>query len=124
MATKKDIAQLLDGGEMVTVRWPGSGELEISIERHMIDDAISEWEKLGRAARRQNFSSVKREMKRVTRLMEQGSAHPQELSGLVADIALFIGHELVHSDGERWLVKGPTGDDILGQEYCSAKKAH
>lgn len=111
MVTKETVAALFAHGQMVTVKWPGSGELIVGLQRHMIDDAMAEWEKLSADDRGRRMRSVQKAIKRATKRVKNGKATQHDTEELAADIALFIGHELVHADGERWLVKSPTKFD-------------
>ena len=115
MVTRETVARLIDTGEMVTVRWPESGDLRVSLQRHMIDDAMVLWPTLEPSDRNRRMGSVRKAIKRTTKKIKQGRATGKDSDDLAADVALFVGHELVYADGERWLVKGPTSADILHQ---------
>lgn len=111
--TRETVAALLDAGQIVTVSWPGSGDIRISLQRHMIDDAMAAWSKLEVGDRAQRMGSVRAAIKRATKRMKQQRAASREIDELAADVALFVGHELMFGDGEKWLSKNPTRDEIL-----------
>lgn len=113
MVTRETVAALIDAGQMVTVKWPGSGDMFISLQRHMIDDAMVVWGELAAADRMQRMGSIRKALKRATKRIKQGRASAREHDEFAADVALFVGHELVYADGERWLSKGPTSADVL-----------
>lgn len=58
MVTKETVAALFAHGQMVTVKWPGSGELIVGLQRHMIDDAMAEWAKLSADDRGRRMRSL------------------------------------------------------------------
>ena len=98
--------------KLVSVKWPGSGDMAISLERHMIDNAMTEWCKLETLDRLTRMQSVRRSIKRTTKRLKKNRATQTEVDDLAADIALFIGHELAYGDGEKYLIKGPGLDDF------------
>jgi len=101
-----------DEGRVVSFTWPGSGDLQIGLERHMIDDAMQRWAAMDAGDRASAMASVRRAMKRTTKRLKQNRAKPAEMDALAADIALFVGHELIYADGEKWMVKNPPRSNL------------
>lgn len=116
---KQAVLKAHDEGRLVHCTWPGADSLAISLERHMVDDAMTEWRRLDADDRWQRMQSIRKEIKRITKRMKQKRASPKEMDGFAADIALFIGHELLYADGERYLIKGPTRQEIESYDRTS-----
>lgn len=53
------------------------------------------------------MASIRAAIKRTVKRMKQKRATGKEMDDLAADIALWLGHELVFADGEKHLIKGP-----------------
>ena len=111
MKSEQDIRDALvqahNDGRLVTCRVPYGGDLAIALERHMVDQAMTEWNGKPEPARRSAMVSVLKEIKRVVKRMKQQKATGADMDGLAADVALWLGHELMFADGERHLIKGP-----------------
>lgn len=112
MNTQARIIDAYENGKMVNCRWPGSGQSMLGIERKQIDEAMTIWSAMPEHVRDQRMASVRREMKRGSKRLHRGTASQAEVDNFAADVALWLAHELVFGDGERWLVKGPSANDV------------
>lgn len=110
MNVQAKLVAALDEGRLVSCKWPKSGDLFISLERHMIDQAMALWAGLDDADRGRRLISVRRAIERATKRLKKNRTNSREMDALASDITLFLAHELVYGDGERWLVKGPGRD--------------
>lgn len=108
----KRVQQLLAADAMVTCRWPDSGDLKISLERAQIEEAMALWIDVDETERQARMASVRQTIDHTTKRLKNGQAEPDEVDALAVDIALFLGHELLHADGEHWLVRNPAPQDI------------
>lgn len=104
-----------DEGQLVSCRIPGGGNISIALERHMVDQAMAAWKGIPPADRERTFASVSRAIKRGVKRMKQKRARPAEMDALAADIALWLGHELVFADGEKHLIKGASRTMLAGE---------
>lgn len=109
------LEKLMAEGELVSCKWPGCGPLTITIQRSMLEEAMNEWLTISLESRLRTLQSVRSAIDRATRRVQSGKAKNKDMDHLAADIALFIGHELVYSDGEKWLVKNPPIDIFRGR---------
>lgn len=102
-----------DENRLVTCKFPGGGNLSISLEKHMVEQSMRSWkDEIPPAERQRTLSSVMRAIKRVTKRLKKDIATQRERDELAADIALWLGHELMFSDGERHLVKGVARSEL------------
>lgn len=97
---------------LITCRVPGGGDMCIALEKHMVDEAMRVWRAMAEAERIGTLSSVRFAIKRVVKRMKQKRATGEEMDGLAADTALWLGHQLLFADGERYLVRGPNFEDL------------
>lgn len=118
MSTKQAILDAYQNGTMVNCRWPGSGDMMLGITRNQIDGAMALWAAMDADMRARRMESVRREMKRGTKRVKSGRATQSQANNLAADVALWLSHEMVYGNGERWLIKGPTVKEV--QEMFAA----
>ena len=104
-----------DDGRLISCRFPGSGKIAISMERHMVDEAISYWSKEDHGQHSFVLGSIMRAIKSTTKRLKKRKATPAQMDALAADIALWLGHAMLHGDGENYLVKGPKPTDLQKQ---------
>ena len=102
-----------DENRLVSVRIPSGDGLVIALERHMVEDAFAQWEGMGIARRASAFASVCRAVKAGVKRVKRNRASADDMDALAADLALWIGHELLYSDGEKHLAKGPDRNSLL-----------
>lgn len=108
MSVIAKVAAMLRAGDGVTCTWPGSGDMMITLERRMVDDAIAQWTlRDDEAGRERAMTSIRKAIKRANKHIERGTMTQKGANDMASDIALFLGHELMFSDGEKWLVKTP-----------------
>jgi len=101
------VAEMLRSGDGITCKWPGSGDMIITLERRMIDDAFVQWKLRDEAGRERAMASIRKAIKRANKHIERGTMTQRKANDMASDIALFLGHELMFADGEKWLVKTP-----------------
>lgn len=113
------LVQALDEKRLIACRFPGGGDMTIALERHMVDQAIEAWRTryTTPGERRKALDSVRGAIKRTAKRMKQNRACGNEIDAMAADIALWLGHELLFADGERYLIKGPSREDLLGKPH-------
>ncbi len=102
-----------DEDRLVSVAIPHGDGLVIALERHMVEDAFKQWRGMGRARRASAFASVCRAVKAGVTRVKRNRATADDMDALAADLALWIGHELAYSDGEKHLAKGPDRNSLL-----------
>ncbi len=108
MSVIAKVAAMLRAGDGVTCTWPGSGDMMITLERRMVDDAIAQWAlRDDEAGREPAMASIRQAIKRANKHIERGTMTQRKANDMASDIALFLGHELMFADGEKWLVKTP-----------------
>ncbi|MGE3712228.1 MAG: hypothetical protein AB7G35_21485 [Hyphomicrobiaceae bacterium] len=110
---KAKLVQAARDGKLISFTYPYAGKHAISVDRHMIDDAMRAWMDLREDDRDGVYASVIRNIKSVGKRMKKKIATPQQMDGLAADCALWLAHQLLFADGERHLIKGPSADDLL-----------
>ena len=113
MTIAEKLIKAHDEKRLVSCKIPYGGDLVIALERHMVDHAIDEWRRTREGVRHFSMLSVLKTIKHTVKRMKRGRATGKEMDELAADVALWIGHELLFSDGEKHLVKGPTREDLL-----------
>jgi hypothetical protein len=99
---------------LVSCRIPRAGDLCISFERHMVEQAMHCWKDMTPRARRIGNASVRLSIKRGVRRMRAG-AHkiPQkDMDALASDVALWLAHEILFADGEKHLIKNPSKETL------------
>lgn len=110
---REALAKAHDEKRLISCRFPGGGDFCIALERHMVDDSIREWLKMTPKERGAAMLSIRRQIKRGVKRFKQGRATGKETNALASDIALWLGHELLFSDGQRHLIKGPRREDLV-----------
>lgn len=98
---------------LITCRIPDGGDIMITLESHMVDQAMAAWKAMPEPERDRTIGSVRRAIKRTIKRLKKDRATQSERDALAADIALWLGHELLFSDGERHLIKGPDPSDLM-----------
>lgn len=114
MSITEKVAAMFRNGDGVTCKWPGSGDMVITLERRMINDAIAQWQLRDEAGREGAMDSIRSALKRANKRIARNKLSQQEANDLASDIALFIAHELVYADGEQWLAKNPEPSILEG----------
>jgi hypothetical protein len=112
MNTKDAILDAYQKGVMVNCHWPGCDGIRLGITRNQIDGAMALWTAMDAPARAQRMASIAKEMKRGTKRVKTGRASQAQANNLAADVALWLAHELVFGNGERWLIKGPSVTEV------------
>lgn len=113
-ATKEKLIDAYANGRMVQFTFPGGRDLVFGIERHSLDIAMTLWSVMNDDDRSQRMRSVLREIKRGTKRVKNGRATQRQADEFAADLTLWLAHELLYSNGEKWLVKGLTAADAKG----------
>jgi hypothetical protein len=113
-AIREALAKAHDEKRLVSCRVPNGGGIAMALEQHIVEDAINSWRSSGddESARKALLSSISRSIERVVERVKQGKATDGEMDDLAADVALWLGHELLYADGERHLVKGPSRENL------------
>lgn len=104
---KEKIRKAFAEDRLITCLIPNSGNLILMIERHTVEQAMDEWTKRDAVSRRKSMESVRKSIKRVLKRVKTGKASQKEANDMAADVALWLGHELVFANGEQYLVKPP-----------------
>lgn len=113
-ALKMKLVASLAQGNVVSFRLPFPGGYSLCVERHMIEEAMDHWSTDHDAARRKRaMTSIERAMKRVYKRLRKNTATGKEMDELAADSALWLGHQLLFSDGERYLIANPKAEQLL-----------
>lgn len=104
---KADILKAYDDKTLISFSLPGWGGYALSITTDMYQHGIHAWKAMHPAKRQQIMRSVRRSVKRLYRRMAMDRATREELDVLAADAALWLTHDVLFADGEKYLVKGP-----------------
>jgi hypothetical protein len=100
---------------LAACRLPYGGDIGISLDKCMVDQAMDCWRNTTAPDRKIAMRSILRELKRTIKRFKQRKASSKEMDDLAADMALWLGHELLYADGEKQLVKGLSRDDLNKQ---------
>lgn len=109
---REEILKAHDERRLVSCRIPYGGDITITFEKHLVDQAMDGWRNKSAPDRKSAMKSILRTIKRTVKRIKQGEASEEEMDELAADIALWLGHELVFADGEKHLIKGPSRDSL------------
>lgn len=101
-----------DEGRLISCRFPGSGTIAISMERHMVDESVKYWSGKDHGQHDFVLGSVLKAIKATTKRLKKRKATPAEMDALASDIAIWLGHAMLYGDGEKYLVKGPSPKEL------------
>lgn len=94
-----------DDGRLVSFKLPNSGGLALSVERHMLEQAMDYWHTEQNGDTRQHvIQSVREHLKAAIKRMKRGKMSDKEYDDLASDACLWLGFEMVYADGEKHLV--------------------
>ena len=109
---REELLKAHDEKRLVSCRIPYGGDITITLEKHLVDQSMDGWRNKPALVRKIAMKSILRTIKRTVKRIKQGEASEEEMDELAADIALWLGHELVFTDGEKYLIKGPSRDAL------------
>jgi hypothetical protein len=102
--------------KVVSMSLPNS-DFVIAFERHMLDESMARWSVMNEADRNYTMSNVRAALKRGVKKLKKNTAKPKDMDNLAADCALFLAHELMYGDGEKYLTRVPTDAEFRGQAH-------
>lgn len=107
---KAELLKAHDDKTLVSFSLPGWNGAALSITPDMYEQGINEWKVMHPAQRDRIMQSVRRSVKRLHRRVIMGRASREEVDAFAADAALWLTHDVLFADGERYLVKGLDRD--------------
>lgn len=108
-------------GKLITCRFPYGSDMLISLERHMVEQGFASWKNIPEPDHGRVLSSINRSIKHVVKRMRKGKATGPEMDAMAADISLWLAHRLMFADGEKYLQKGPSREDLENAMRTSAQ---
>jgi len=112
-AHKAELIKAHDEKTLISFALPGWGSDRLSITPDMYQQGVDAWKAMHPAKREQVMGSVRRSVKRLHRRVTSGRASRQETDAFAADAALWLTHDILFADGERYLVKGLEREQLV-----------